>query len=160
MAIAPYRPSTDILRPFFEDFFGPVTDGGRLGGLLRAPAADVVETENEIRVVAEMPGIDAGDLNVDIENNVLTISGEKQERRTEGDENSTWHLTERRYGQFSRSFVLPRDVDAESIRADFDKGVLTVTIPKSERARRRRIDVRNGGGGVQGGERQDEVSSG
>lgn len=158
MAITPYRPATDLLRPFFDDFFASATDGSRLGGLLRAPAADVIETENEIRVVAEMPGISADGLNVDIENNVLTISGEKHEQRTEGDEKSTWHLTERRYGQFSRSFVLPRDVDPEGIRADFENGVLTVTVPKSERARRRRIDVRAGNPAGENGNERSEVA--
>ena len=141
MAIAPYRTSTDIFRPLLEDFLGPVADNNRFGALMRAPAADVIETENDIRVIVEMPGIKPQDLNVDIENNVLSIRGEKHEERTEGDEGSTWHLTERRYGQFSRSFVLPRDVDADGIRAGFEHGVLTVTIPKSERAKRRRIEV-------------------
>ena len=146
MAIAPYRASTDIFRPFFEEFFGSAQDNARFGALMRAPAADVIETQNDIRVTVEMPGISPQDLSVDIENNVLSIRGEKQEERTEGDEDSTWHLTERRYGQFSRSFVLPRDVDPEGIRADFENGVLTVNIPKSERARRRRIEISADGG--------------
>src|SRR5690606_29365368 len=125
-----------------DDLFANV-DGGRLGGLMRAPLADVVETESEIKVIAEMPGLTPADIQIDIENNVLTIAGEKQEeRRNEGDGKSTWHLTERRYGQFSRSFVLPRDVDQEGIQASFENGILTVIIPKSERARRRRIEVR------------------
>jgi len=141
MAITPYRTSPDIFRPFFEDIFGSNGEGARSGSLMRAPSSDVVETENSIRVVVEMPGIRPENLNVDIENNVLSIRGEKQEDRQEGDEKSTWHLTERRYGQFSRSFVLPRDVDADAIQARFDNGILTVTIPKSARARRRRIHV-------------------
>lgn len=141
MAVTPYRASTDFFRPLFEDLFVPAGDGGRLGNMMRAPVADVMENETEIRVVLEMPGIRSEDLSVDIETNVLTIAGEKQQERKEGDDRSTWHLTERRYGHFSRSFVLPRDVDAENIQARFDNGVLTVTIPKSARARRRRIDV-------------------
>lgn len=141
MAIAPYRASTDIFRPFFDDLFGSV-DGGRMSGLLRAPVADVVETENDIKVYAEMPGLTPADIQLDIENNVLTIAGEKHEERKEGDDKSTWHLTERRYGHFSRSFVLPRDVDQDGIRASFENGILTVVIPKSERARRRRIEVK------------------
>ncbi len=80
---------------------------------------------------------------------MLTISGEKQEERREGDENSTWHLSERRYGRFSRSFVLPRDVEQDRIQARFENGVLQVTIPKSERARRRRIEIRSGSGNGQ-----------
>jgi HSP20 family protein len=142
MAIAPYRSSTDFFRPLLEDFLGAPTEGNRLANLMRAPASDVIETENEIRVIVEMPGIRPEDLDVDIENNVLTIRGEKHEERQEGDDRSTWHLSERRYGSFSRSFVLPRDVDQEGISAGFENGILTVVVPKAERARRRRIEVR------------------
>lgn len=149
MAITQYRPTSDILAPLFEDFFGRVGTGGRAAGLLRAPEADVVETEKEIQVQMEMPGMKPEQIDVGLENNVLTISGEKQQERTEGDERSTWHLTERRYGRFSRSFVLPRDVEADGIQAHFEDGVLTVVVPKSERARRRRIEVSNGGDGAQ-----------
>jgi HSP20 family molecular chaperone IbpA len=76
MAITPYRPSTDLFRPFFEDLLGG--GGGRgMHDLLRAPETDVMETENEIRVIAELPGLRPEDINIDLENNVLTISGEK-----------------------------------------------------------------------------------
>ncbi len=147
MAITPYRPSTDLFSPIFEDLFRPMAGwGGRMSGLLRAPDADVVETENEIRVMMELPGMRPEDINLDLENNVLTISGEKQEEREEGDEKNTWHLSERRYGRFSRSFVLPRDVEQEQIQARFEGGVLRVTIPKGERARRRRIEIQSGDG--------------
>lgn len=153
MAIAPYRASTDLFRPLFEDLFASAGDGGRLGNLMRAPLADVIESEAEIRVVVEMPGLSADNIEIDIENNVLTISGEKAEERSETDEKNTWHLNERRYGHFSRSFVLPRDVDQEGIQAGFENGILTVRVPKSERARRRRINVRadNGRQNVQTG---------
>ncbi len=146
MAIYPYRASTDIFRPFFDEMFSSSSEGARSGSLMRAPLADVVETESDIRVVAEMPGLTPADLQIDIENNVLTIAGEKQEDRRESDRKSTWHLAERRYGRFSRSFVLPRDVDQEGISASFENGILTVVIPKSERARRRRIDIMGDGG--------------
>lgn len=145
MSVTPYRTSTDLLRPFFEDMFGGPVNGDRLGQLLRAPVADVIETENEIRVTAEMPGLSPEDVSVDIENSVLTISGEKREERTEGEDRSTWHLTERRYGHFSRSFVLPREVDSDAIRASFENGILEVTVPKSEKARRRRIEIQSSG---------------
>ncbi|HET7231403.1 MAG TPA: Hsp20/alpha crystallin family protein [Longimicrobium sp.] len=108
--------------------------------LMRAPETDVVETEREIRVQVEMPGLKRENIEVDVENNVLTIRGEKREERTEGQE-GRYHLAERRWGTFARSFVLPRDVDAENINAAFQDGVLTVSIPKSEKARRRKIDI-------------------
>lgn len=108
--------------------------------LMRAPETDVIETEREIRVVTEMPGLTPDQIEIDVENNVLTLRGEKREERTEG-EAGKYHLAERRYGTFTRSFVLPRDVDSEGIQASFENGVLTVSIPKSERARRRRVEI-------------------
>lgn len=144
MAILPYRPPSDWLTPSFEEFFGPSTWGGRMSHLMRAPDADVLERENEIRVIVELPGMRAEDIDLDLENNVLTISGEKSEETQEAKD--TWHLSERRYGKFSRSFLLPREVEQERIEAHFDHGVLTVTIPKTERARRKRIDVKGGDG--------------
>jgi len=131
------------VQPFDQLFDSILGNGGRLnaaGSLMRAPETDVVETEKEIRVVAEMPGLRREDIEIDVESNVLTIRGEKREERTEG-EKGRWHLAERRYGTFTRSFVLPRDVDGDRIEASFQDGVLTLVVPKSERARRRRIEI-------------------
>jgi HSP20 family protein len=141
MAITPTTNRWSQADPFglLDQVFGGT--GSRTGGnLMRAPETDVVETEREIRVHVEMPGLKRENIEVDVENNVLTIRGEKREERTEGQE-GRYHLAERRYGTFARSFVLPRDVDAEGIQAAFEDGVLTVRIPKSEKARRRKIDV-------------------
>ena len=148
MAISPYRSGGDPFDRLFDTLMGAGGGGSRGGSLMRAPETDVIETEKEIRVVTEMPGLRQDDIEVDVENNVLTIRGEKREERTEGEEGGKYHLAERRYGTFARSFVLPRDVDSEQIQASFDNGVLTVRIPKSERAQRRRIQV--GGAGGQG----------
>lgn len=141
MAIAPTynnRLAADPLA-LIDQMFG--TGGTRSqASLMRAPETDVVETEREIRVQVEMPGLKRENIEVDVENNVLTIRGEKREERTEG-QNGRYHLAERRWGTFARSFVLPRDVDADAIQATFEDGVLSVTIPKSEKARRRKIDV-------------------
>jgi HSP20 family protein len=116
-----------------------------------------VETEREIRVITEMPGLKRENIELDVENNVLTIRGEKREERTEGQE-GRFHLSERRYGTFTRSFVLPSSVDAEHIQASFEDGVLRVTIPKSERALKRRIEV--GGEGQQIGRSSGEMRAG
>lgn len=157
MAITRFQPTTnDLWSPLWENFFGPAAGGSRMSSLLRAPAADVIETEHDIRVVAEMPGLKPENVDVSLEGNVLTLNGEKREERTEGDENDRYHLSERRYGQFSRSFVLPRDVEQDQIEARFENGVLSVTIPKSEKARRRRIEIQSGGNGS----RQVEATSG
>jgi HSP20 family protein len=141
--MALYPSTTRYAEPFdqlFDTFFGNAGRAANGNSLMRAPETDVIETEREIRVVTEMPGLKRENIDIDIENNVLTIRGEKREQRTEG-EQGRWHLAERRYGTFTRSFVLPRDVDAENIQAAFNDGVLTVTIPKSEKARRRRIQI-------------------
>lgn len=140
MAITPYRASGDLFSPLFDEFFRPF-GSNRSPSMMRAPEADVMETESEIEVHLEMPGMKSDEIDIDLENNILTISGEKRQDRSESDEKNTWHLSERRYGKFSRSFVLPRDVNADGISATFEDGVLRVTIPKSERARRRRIEV-------------------
>jgi HSP20 family protein len=124
----------------FDQLFGNAGTPRSAASLMRAPETDVVETEREIRVQVEMPGLKRDHIEVDVENNVLTIRGEKREERTEGQE-GRYHLAERRWGTFARSFVLPRDVDADNIQASFEDGVLTVRIPKSEKARRRKIDV-------------------
>jgi HSP20 family protein len=141
--MALYPTTTRYAEPFdqlFDTFFGNAGRTANGNSLMRAPETDVIETEREIRVVTEMPGLKRENIELDVENNVLTIRGEKREQRTEG-EQGRWHLAERRYGTFTRSFVLPRDVDAEKIQAAFNDGVLTVTIPKSEKARRRRIEI-------------------
>ena len=141
MAITPTSNRWSQADPFglLDQVFGNA--GARThGNLMRAPETDVVETEREIMVHVEMPGLKRDNIEVDVENNVLTIRGEKREERTEGQE-GRFHLAERRYGTFARSFVLPRDVDSDNIEASFEDGVLSVRIPKSERARRRKIDV-------------------
>ncbi len=151
--LTPYRTNNrlgmagpDLFGSMLEGLVAPREGTGRMDGLLRVPDADVMETEGEIRVVAELPGLKAEDIDLSLENNVLTIRGEKREERSESDERNTWHLSERRYGRFSRSFVLPREVEQDRIEARFEDGVLTVTIPKSETARRRRIEITGGDG--------------
>ena len=145
MANVMNRSSGDLIHPFFENFFSEPLGGRHLGSLMRAPEADVVELENEIQVMIEMPGLKPEDIELGLENNVLSINGEKREEGERGDR-ATWHLSERRYGKFSRSFLLPRDVEHDRIEASFTNGVLTVSIPKSEKARRRRIEIRNQSG--------------
>jgi len=107
----------------------------------RPLATDVLETADDVRVTMEIPGIDPGAIDITIDNNVLRIAGEKQSTRTE-DDKSAWRLTERRYGRFERSFVLPRDVRADAVDAHYENGVLTVVLPKREEAKPRRVEVR------------------
>jgi HSP20 family protein len=142
MAITRYQPSTDLFRSLFDD----MAPFGRMGSSMRVPDTDVVERENEIRVICELPGLGRDEVELSLENNVLTISGEKHEQREQGGESDTYHLSERRWGRFSRSFVLPREVDQERINAQFENGVLTISIPKNEKARRRKIEIGAEGG--------------
>lgn len=142
MAVRPYRATTEIFRPLFDDFLG-ANNGGRLAGmdLLRTPEADVLETKDEIRVTVELPGVHPDEVEVNLEDNVLAIAGEKLEQEQQAGSDQKWHLSERRYGRFARTFVLPREVDTDRIAASFDNGVLSVSIPKSEKAKPRRIQV-------------------
>jgi HSP20 family protein len=107
----------------------------------RPLATDVVETADDVRVTMEIPGIDPAEIDITIDNNVLKIAGEKRSTRSEN-ENTAWRLTERRYGRFERSFVLPRDVRSDAVDAHYENGVLTVVLPKREEAKPRRVEVR------------------
>lgn len=114
----------------------------RTGFEMTMPAMDVIENEKEYRITAELPGIEEKDLDVSVSDDLLTIRGEKRQEREEKTE--TRRLSERSYGSFERSLRLPAGADAEKIEANFRKGVLTITLPKSEEAqkRQRRIDVK------------------
>lgn len=104
-----------------------------------APAADVVETKDAIIVKAELPGLNEKDITVEIENNVLTLRGERKlEKETE---EKGYRRIERAYGTFSRSFTLPPNVDPAKIGAVFNNGLLEVSIPKKEAAKPRTINV-------------------
>jgi HSP20 family protein len=105
------------------------------------PAVNVEEAADELLLTAELPGMREEDVNVGIENNILTIRGEKREAREEGDEGHRYHVWERRYGSFQRAFTLPSSIQADAIRAEFDRGVLTVRMPKSPEARGRTIEI-------------------
>ena len=96
------------------------------------PPVEISESDDAITVTAELPGMDRENIHVELDGDLLTLRGEKQEERKEGDERSELHLVERSYGAFSRSFTLPRPVDAERVTADFGRGVLTVRLPKLE----------------------------
>ena len=106
----------------------------------RPLATDVVESSDDVRVTMEIPGIDPSEIDITIDNNVLRISGEKRAARSEGE--GAYRLTERRYGRFERSFVLPRDVRSDAVDASYENGVLTVTLPKREEAKPRKVEVR------------------
>jgi len=110
--------------------FGPVWPGEAIWGA--APAVDIVERDQEYVLTAEMPGVPAGNVEVRLSGERLTIKGEKHEKAEE--ERKGVHISERRYGAFQRTFRVPEGVDRDKIAASFSNGVLTVTLPKTAEA--------------------------
>ncbi len=104
------------------------------------PACDIFEDKDAVRIVAEIPGVSPDDVKLSVENNMLTIRGEK--RQAEEKESERVHRYERSYGRFERTFALPATVDTDRIEAHYGDGLLTIVLPKSERARPREIPVR------------------
>jgi HSP20 family protein len=132
----------------FEDFFSefPLAPRGGVGGRELAtvgfsPRVDVSETDKEVSVSAELPGMDEKDITVEMNDAAVTIRGEKKEEKEEKGKN--WHTKEQSYGFFHRVVPLPASVEGAKAKAKFAKGVLTVTVPKraEEQARRKAIKI-------------------
>jgi HSP20 family protein len=98
------------------------------------PAIDMSEDEKVYKISAELPGIDAKDIDVSVSGDTLVLKGEKRQEKEEKDKN--YHFSERTYGSFQRSFQLPSSVDRDKVAADFSKGVLTITLPKTAEAQK------------------------
>jgi HSP20 family protein len=109
---------------------------------VNAPAVDVTEDDKAYKITAELPGLDAKDVEVGMTGDLLTLKGEKRQEKEE--KNKNWYVSERAYGSFERGFALPEGVDREKIVAEFAKGVLTVTLPKSAEAQKqqKKIEVK------------------
>ena len=107
-----------------------------------APPVDVYEDEHNVTLKIEVPGIDEKDIDVRIENNTLTVHGERKFEQEEKEEN--YRRVERQYGSFTRTFTLPTTVDGEKVSANYDKGVLKVTLPKKAEAKPKQIKVNIG----------------
>ncbi|HUQ99397.1 MAG TPA: Hsp20/alpha crystallin family protein [Gemmatimonadaceae bacterium] len=106
-----------------------------------SPAVDVAETDKELRLDLELPGIQPEDVEVTAENGVLTVRGQKNSERKEGDDESRYHLVERTYGSFTRSFQLPQGLDESKIEADIEHGILAIRIPKAALPQPRKIQI-------------------
>ena len=104
-----------------------------------SPAVDIFETEGEIVVKAELPGMERKDITLSLEKNVLTLKGERRFDKETKEEN--YHRVERAYGGFSRSFSIPATVDDEKIRADYKDGVLKIILPKKEQLKPKQIQI-------------------
>jgi HSP20 family protein len=144
----------------FEEQYG----GGREDTLMSSgafvPPVDIYEDQHGIQLKLEVPGIEEKDLNINVENNLLTVSGERKFEQEQKEEN--FHRIERRYGSFSRSFTLPNTVDTEKITADYRNGLLNIRLVKREEAKPKQIKVNIGQPTIEGKTevKKDAVSAG
>jgi HSP20 family protein len=142
----PFREFTtlqDRMYRLFHHSFGPEAQDQSLATSAFAPAVDVYEDEHNVTLKIEVPGIDEKDIDVRIENNTLTVHGERKFEKDEKEEN--FRRVERQYGSFTRSFTLPTTVDAEKVAANYDKGILKISLPKKAEAKPKQIKVNVGG---------------
>jgi HSP20 family protein len=133
------EPFSSEFNRLFDTLFQPVNSSQRW-----APPMDLVEADDHFVLKADLPGLADDDVNIEVQDGTLTISGERKsetEKREKG-----WYRVERSFGRFSRSLTLPEGVDAEKIEASFDKGVLEIRIPKPEERKPRRIEIGANGG--------------
>ena len=139
----PFRGVTslqDQINRLFNEAFSRSEEGNLTSW---APAVDIYETEHELVVKADLPDVKPEDLDIRVENNILTIRGERKFEKKVNEDN--YLRVERSYGSFSRSFSLANTVNTEAIKADYKDGVLTLTIPKREEAKPKQIKVQVGG---------------
>lgn len=125
------------LQRFFEEPFGldlrlPAIDEKRLERLMWTPAVEATETPTEYQVTAELPGISPENVEVSIAEGMLTLKGHKLEEKKEGEKDRTFHLWERSYGEFQRTFRFPVPVNEQKVAAEFTNGILRITVPKME----------------------------
>ncbi len=150
MALVRWEPARELhaiqqeMNRLFNTFFdAPSSGGGGNGGRRWVPAMDLVETDEQFVLRADLPGLDESDVKIEVHDKVLTLSGERSyehEAKKDG-----FYRLERGSGQFSRSLTLPDGVDPDAITASFDKGVLEVRIPKPEQRKPRRVQIGVGG---------------
>ena len=136
MSLSHLDPLTNLRA--FEDAFSRMLNEPQ-GNRPWAPAVDIYETENELVLKADIPDVELNDIDVRVENQTLTIAGERKFNRQ--DSGKGYHRIERSYGNFVRSFAVPNTFDTEKISAEFKNGVLSVTLPKKEAAKPRQIKV-------------------
>lgn len=141
-AFDPFRNFEERMKRFFGEGFDPLKKMAEENWSLAtwSPTCDIYETDNEIVVKAELPEVKKEDVNVSIDNNVLSIRGER--KFSEETKKENYHRVERSYGEFFRSFTLPNTVDAGKVNAEFKDGMLRVMMPKREEAKPKQIEVK------------------
>jgi HSP20 family protein len=130
----------EINRMFDNFFRGDLFDGASLLPSTWSPAADIAERENDYVVKVELPGVNKEDVRITLEDDTLTIRGEKKQEKETKD--AGYRRLERSYGSFERSFALPTSVKVDNIDAAYKEGVLTITLPKAEDAKPKQIEVK------------------
>jgi HSP20 family protein len=144
----PFRELSSLqteMNRLFNTAFGDLPNGGTGGAARRwMPAMDLLETDEDFVLRADLPGMTESDVNIELEDNVLTVSGERKAERE--DKREGFYRMERAFGSFSRSLTLPKGVDPEAVSASFDQGVLEVRIPKPEQRKPRKISISAGDG--------------
>jgi len=133
----------DRLNRLFRESYNQAGQDESLTASTFAPAVDVYEDEHSVTLKVEVPGIDEKDIDIRLENNTLTVHGERKIEKEEKEEN--YRRVERQYGAFTRTFTLPPTVQAEAVSADYDKGVLKIKLPKKAEAKPKQIKVTVGG---------------
>ena len=147
MTLIRWEPSRELtslqneMNRVFNGFFDTGSDAGALRQW--APAMDLVETDEHFVLRADLPGLDEDDVSIEVQDNVLTISGERRSEHEESREG--YHRVERAHGRFARTLTLPEGVDADAIEAGFDRGVLEVRIPRPAERKPRRVQISVGG---------------
>jgi HSP20 family protein len=131
------RPERDFFDRFFADFALPSIAFEDTEWM---PAFDMSETDKELIVKGEVPGMDKKDINITVSDGMLTIRGEKKHEKKE--ENEQYHRVERRYGAFSRTMRLPHEVEADKVDATYKEGVLSIRLPKSEAVEPKKIEIK------------------
>ena len=134
-----FSPTEERLNRFFRGSFNPERPEEALTTTSLAPPVDIYEDEHKIALKIEVPGIDEKDIDVRIEGNTLTVHGERKLEKEEKEEN--FRRVERHYGSFTRSFTLPGSVDPGQVSADYDKGMLKISLPKKAEAKPKQIKV-------------------
>jgi HSP20 family protein len=151
MALIRWEPTREInslqseMNRLFNTFFDTPAPGANGATLRRwVPAMDLVESDDHFVLRADLPGLTEDDVSIELEDNVLTVSGERKAEHE--DKREGFHRVERAFGSFSRSLTLPKGVDPEAVSASFDSGVLEVRIPKPEQRKPRKIAIGTGAG--------------
>lgn len=124
----------------WDEYFGPGRRAFKPLAAEWSPVVDVSESADKVTVKAEIPGLEAKDIDISVSGDLLTIKGEKKGEREEKEEN--YHLVERSYGSFSRTLQLPIGVEADKIEASYKQGILTITCPKKEEAKAKLIEIK------------------